>query len=183
MRRDADGYYGGMHTVRERAWYLALSDKVGHKNAPDYADAIIVWHATRPGMPTLNQWQREYDDGLHHETITEDIRAKVGNRVDKHHKQEHRNWLRQMMKAGVKLIDSADEHGNISQPQSIKYLADGVNQGMLAQHEPGRTQGEVNLGGLTINVGKPPPRKLRARDKPEQLIEAEFKELPVGSTA
>jgi hypothetical protein len=88
-----------------------------------------------------------------------------------------------MIKAGHRALDPVEESGDMKQPVILKYLADGVNQGMMLHNQRAQQQdSSVNLGGLTINVGnKPPPRKLRQKDV-DQIIDGDFKLLPQETT-
>lgn len=187
--RVTEGYWGNRHTEREKQWYAALSEKVGYKNAPKYADDIINWQQARPPDHLLARWLNEYDNGDW--PIDDAIRVRVENKVDRFHKQEHMGFLRQMLKAGKKALAPLEATGDMRQPVILKYIADGVNQGFLMHNDRQKQTEGLQMGGLTINIGqKPPPRKLRQRDVDaiqggalDQIIEAEVRELPVGQPA
>lgn len=173
--RTSKDYWGNNHTPRERMWYICLADKVGHLQAPKYADDIINWKQSRPPDHILQQWLIDYDDGKH--IVDEAVRARVEAKVDRFHKQEHVTFLRQMMKAGKKAMEPVEEAGDMKQPVILKYIADGVNQGMLMHNARNQPVEALSLGGLTINVGqRPPPRKLRQKEV-DQIIEGDFKVL------
>ena len=177
LPREREGYWGNKHTPREREWYIALAEKVGHQQAPNYADYIILWKQGRPPDNILEKWLFEHEDGDH--TVSPRVQTRVDNKVDRHFKMKHILWLQKMMDAGIKAIEPVEETGEMAQPVLIKYLADGVNQGMmLHQTKIERQSDTIAFSGLTINVGKPPtPRKLRQRN---DTVDAEFKELPAG---
>ena len=175
FKRLRTGWYPGNHSIRERQMYAALADRVGHKQAPDYADHIINWRLGRPPDQVLARWLQECEDNAW--TVEDGLRARIEARVDRFHKQDHITFVRQMIKAGRKAMSSVEETGDMAQPVILKYIADGVNQGMML-HSPRRQEEQMSVGGLTINIGnKPPQRKLRPRQV-EQLIEGTFTEIP-----
>lgn len=176
--RKLEGYTGNRHTIRERAWYLALAETVGYKDAPLYADDIINWHQGRPPDHILKRWLYEYDDGNHQ--YDDAVKTRVEQRVARLNKQRHMGFLQRMIKAGHRALDPVEEDGDMKQPVILKYIADGVNQGMLLHNQKQQQESSISLGGLTINVGKqPPPRKLRAKDV-DAVVDGEFKLLPAG---
>ena len=164
------GYKGGPGTARERAWYLALSDYVGHTVAPSYADDVVIWRE-KPTDVKLKQWQLEYDQGYHGDTITQEIREKVAMRVNRLHKQQYRDHLRLMMDVATALLKDGKE---IVQPIALKYLADGINQGMLAYNV--RTDEAPRRVGRFKSKQKAPTQRALAAPK-EQAVTAEFRVL------
>ena len=174
--RKTDGYVGNRHTAREQQQYAALSDKVGHKLAPAYADDIIMWKQCMPPPHILEQWLLDYEDGKWE--VPDRIRQRVEAKLDRFHKQEHLSFMRRMLKAGNKALDPVEKTGDMKQPVILKYIADGVNQGYMLHQNQKPQQEQMNVGGLTINIGqKPPPRKLKAKES-NQIIDGEFKLLP-----
>ena len=170
------GWYPGSHSVKERQAYAALADRVGHRLAPDYADSIINWKLGRPPDKQLSAWLHEYEDEKW--PVDDRVRSRVEHKVDRFHKQEHVNFLRQMMKAGRKALEPVEATGDMPQPVILKYIADGVNQGMMLHSARSQQTEQLSLGGLTINVGnRPTPKKLRAKQV-EQVIEGVFTEVP-----
>ena len=187
--RKTEGYNAGRHTEREKQWYAALADVVGYSKAPEYADHIINWRQCRPPDSIMRDWLWDYDAGKWE--VEDAIRSKVENKVQRFHKQEHMGFLRRMIKAGHRALDPVEADGDMKQPVILKYLADGVNQGMMLHNQRQPQSEGLSLGGLTINVGtRPPPRKLRQKDVDQalslqspEIIEGDFKLLPEMSHA
>lgn len=175
-QRAVTGWVAGPFSQTERQWYAALADRVGHRLAPDYADAIINWRYGRPPDHILARWLQEYEDEKW--TLDDRIRSRVEHKVDRFHKQEHMGFLRRLGKFGHAVMDEvAKNPGGMEQPVILKYVADGMNQGMML-HSTRRQEEQISMGGLTINIGnKPPPRKLRPKQV-EQMIEGTFTEVP-----
>lgn len=179
--RKTTGYTGNSNTVKERRWYAALADKVGFRNAPKYVDDIIIWKQGRPPAHILENWLRDYDDAKF--DVPDDIRVRVENRVERFHKQKHMGFLQRMIASGHRALDPVEETGDMKQPVILKYIADGVNQGMMLHSSRAAAAMEtMGLGGLTINIGnKPPPRKLKQKDV-DKIMDAEFSVIPERTT-
>lgn len=176
-KRKTTGWRAGIHSIKERQWYAALADCVGHTKAPEYADEIINWKLGRPTDTILTDWLHQHDD--EEWTVDDRIRVRVENKVARFHKQEHITFLRRVGKFGIAILDNATQLGAMPDPIQLKYAGDAYNQGMMLHSARSQPTESLSLGNLTINVGnRPTPRKLRPKQV-EQVIEGVFTEVPV----
>lgn len=170
------GWRAGNQSIKERQWYAALADVVGHTKAPEYADEIINWKLGRPPESVLGDWLHQYDD--EEWTVDDRIRVRVENKVARFHKQEHITFLRRVGQFGITILDKATQQGAMPDPVQLKYAGDAYNQGMMLHSARSQPTESLSLGGLTINVGnRPTPRKLKPKQV-EQVIEGTFTEVP-----
>lgn len=181
-------YMPGRAHTKPRQQFLALVTEVtGNVNdAAALMDAMELWSKGGGGKPPTHVLTAWYDNFVDkEEVIPERVRVATVKQADAFMRWQVRRPMQSAAAALItlneKLRDGEVPPGG---PVSIKYVGDQLGFLGRVSSETGKGEGRIVMPGarITIDAGPRPKKRIAstAAKTAEQVIDAEYKELPVG---
>lgn len=168
---------------RIRPQYLALVEAVGLPNVEHYMERFIDWPTDehRPPPHILERWRKDQLESG--EESDERLVRRFRQQIRAYYEFMAWRSVEQMAKTSKKLSQRAEE-GELEAAKQVQLQYSGMNLAYTLKEvaaafgtpKPTPTQ----IGRMTINMGEPPRRKLRAKTPPS-IINAQVREIGSGS--
>lgn len=173
-------WIGGVKYTRCQQQFQLLFQRYGYKQARNLADEMIIWpDDRRPPDHIYLSWAIAIDEG--NVEIPEKIERAFTKRLDGMVKSAAEMTVIENARTARALAVQARE-GTLDPSRASMYMHANNGTGFIYREiigQNGKRQADfVPQTNFFINAGKPPKKKLGA-GRPG-LIEASFKELPVG---
>ena len=170
------GYEGTLMKPRFQALYREVKSR---KRAMQLIDLFWIEDLGYPSTLIISSWCKDVEDGT--ARVPKSIQEWIRSQIEQEESFALREMAMEYAEAGKELAkkvrDGEQVPGGVV---TLKYLADGAGfvagkRSEITQAGSPKKQG-FTVGNLSISVA--PPKKLKAAD---QIIDAEVRELPVGS--